>query len=176
MSLFDQVIALLRDRSISTALIGAEALAIRGVSRATLDRDLMTTDPHVLDEKLWKALSETGVRIDIRHGDDDDPLAGVVRIRAARERPIDLIVGRYPWQTRILKRSETLKVGDHDVAVPRTADLILLKLYAGGPQDAWDIAQLLETETRIALAEEVETLLPDLPAEACQLWRRILAG
>jgi hypothetical protein len=50
---------------------------------------------------------------------------------------------------------------------------VLLKLYAGGPQDAWDVQQLLAVEDRAALVSEVESRLGDLPAHAATLWRRI---
>jgi hypothetical protein len=51
--------------------------------------------------------------------------------------------------------------------------LILLKLYAGGPQDAWDIAQLLGGEDRGALVAAVDALVTLLPDDARSLWRTI---
>lgn len=59
------------------------------------------------------------------------------------------------------------------VGVARAADLILLKLFAGGPQDAWDVTQLLAVPDRSALVAEVEAALPALPEDARQLWRRV---
>ena len=58
--------------------------------------------------------------------------------------------------------------------VAAVADFILLKLYAGGLQDAWDIEQLLETGDRAALEAEVQTALSSLPPESCALWARIV--
>ena len=52
------------------------------------------------------------------------------------------------------------------------ADLMLLKLFAGGPQDAWDIDQLLDVVP--AAVPEVEASLAALPADCRSLWRRIL--
>lgn len=60
-----------------------------------------------------------------------------------------------------------------DVPVAAPADLILLKLYAGGPQDAWDIEQLLGGPDRAQLVAEVEAALRPLPAECHQLWERV---
>jgi hypothetical protein len=37
------------------------------------------------------------------------------------------------------------------VPVATAGDLIALKLYAGGPQDAWDVEHLLQTGDRAAL-------------------------
>lgn len=176
MSLLVEVVHQLRQSGILCALIGAEALSLRGASRSTVDRDLLVTDPRSLAETLWVPLRQSGFQCEIRHGDVEDPLAGVVRFTAEGERPVDLIVGRYGWQTRILERSEVLDLGELQLAVPRPADLILLKLYAGGGQDSWDIAQLLAGEDRGGVIAEVETRIDDLPFEAHQLWRKTLAG
>jgi hypothetical protein len=58
--------------------------------------------------------------------------------------------------------------------VVRAADLILLKLFAGGPQDAWDIEQLLAGADREELIAEVDREIAPLPKEAGDLWRKIL--
>lgn len=72
------------------------------------------------------------------------PLAGVVRIRAPAEAVVDVVVGHAAWQRDLLERAELLEVAGSSVRVARTADLVLLKLYAGGPTDRWDIDRLLE--------------------------------
>jgi hypothetical protein len=82
-------------------------------------------------------------------------------------------VGKFAWQRKVLERAITAPDG---IPVVGAADLILLKLYAGGPQDAWDIQQMLATEDRETLIVEVDEGLPDLNAEASALWRKILAG
>lgn len=176
MTLLAKVLARLDGAGIRCGLIGAEALALRGASRATLDRDLLTTERRALDAAIWMPLADAGAEVDIRPGDEDDPLAGVIRFRAVGERPVDLIVGRHSWQSRILDRSEILDLGEARVHVPRAADLVLLKLFAGGPQDAWDIAQLLADEDRDDLIAEVDSRIADLPEDAFRLWRKILAG
>lgn len=174
MTLLARVVSVLRERGTPCALIGAEALALRGVSRATADRDLLTTDLRVLEPALWAGLGEAGVRIEIRRGDPDDPLAGVVRFRADGERPVDLIIGRGDWQTRILQRAPQFDLGEVAVAVPDAADLVLLKLYAGGPQDAWDIAQLLDGDDRDVVIREVHERLGDLPSDCRRFWEHLL--
>ena len=51
-----------------------------------------------------------------------------------------------------------------------------VELVVGGPQDMWDIEQLLGTRDGAALAASVERLLPDMPDEARALWARIRGG
>lgn len=56
------------------------------------------------------------------------------------------------------------------------SDLVLLKLYAGGPQDMWDIHQLLvcdDRETLETMMLEIERDLPDLPDTSADRWRQL---
>ena len=111
--------------------------------------------------------------IEIRVGDADDPLAGVVRLTEADVTVVDLIVGRGAWQAAIVDRALPHTLEGIVVPVATAADLIALKLYAGGPQDAWDVEQLLPAGNRAALGAAVEALLPSLPEEAHRLWARV---
>ena len=173
LSLLHQVAAVLRQLQIPHALIGASAMAAHGVARSSTDQDLLVLDPRCLDATLWADLQPAEVRVEIRRGDADDPLAGVVRFEEEGELPLDLVVGKSAWQLPILQAAERR---GGEIPVVTAAHLILLKLYAGGPQDAWDIQQLLATEERPRLVAEVERDLARLPSEARALWTRILAG
>jgi hypothetical protein len=151
-------------------------MAVHGVSRATLDLDLLAMDQTLLDGARWEELVREGVSVDLRRGDSDDPLAGVVRLRAADERDVDIVVGRSAWQHGVIERAELYSIGDLVLPVVRVADLIVLKLFAGGTQDSWDIEQLLAAGDRDALASEVERSLEDLPPDSADLWRKIRVG
>ena len=153
MTLFDQVLAVLKAHDVPHALIGAAALAAQGVARSTYDIDLLTTDARVLDRGLWTALRDQGATVDIRRGDIDDPLGGVVRIETPRDRPVDIILGKYGWQTRAVERADRPPGG---APVVRPGDLVLLKLYAGGAQDLWDVRELLQLPGHDRLVAEVE--------------------
>lgn len=157
------------------AVIGAVAVAARGAPRSTFDLDLFTTEVRVLSPSLWTALQNDGVEVVIHKGDSDDPLAGVVRIGAAPDR-IDLVVGRWKWEQGVIERAELADVQGTPLRVPRTADLILLKLAAGGPIDQQDIIRLLAVGLREALIREVDERIADLPDDARELWKRIIAA
>jgi hypothetical protein len=173
MTLQSLVVSVLREAGISHALIGGVALNVHGVNRATLDLDLLAVDPTCLQSALWADLERQRVSVEIRKGDLTDPLAGVVRFRWAGEGAVDLVVGKLIWQRKILDRAVPTPA-EATIPVVRAADLILLKLYAGGPQDGWDIQQLLAGEDRNKLIAEVEQSLVELPAHARKLWLRIL--
>jgi hypothetical protein len=173
LTLLEDVVAHLVGRQVAHALIGAVALAAHGVSRSTLDQDLLVIERRVLNEGFWDPLGSP-VSIDVRAGDTTDPLAGVVRLRRAKERDVDVVVGRHEWQRPILERA--IPVGDGHLRVVRAADLILLKLFAGGTQDKWDIEQLLGLDQAGALAEDVDSHASVLPADSREVWAQLRAG
>jgi hypothetical protein len=167
-----RVVAALEAAAIESALVGAMALAARGVTRSTFDIDLLVLQPEALERRTWAAIIEEGAPVEIRHGDASDPLEGIVRFRATHGPAIDVIVGRSSWQRGVIERAERLVVADAQVKVATAADLILLKLYAGGPSDLWDVEQLLGGEDSASLRAEVESRIGELPAECRTLWGR----
>ena len=173
MTFLTAVACVLDANGIGYALIGAGAMAARGVVRSTGDLDLLSTDARCLTPDLWTPLA---AHADIRPGDHDDPLRGVVRIEGPDDRAVDIVVGRFAWQQRAIERAERVMFEGCDLPVVRPPDLILLKLYAGGPQDAWDVEQLLAGPDRAALVSAVETDLPELPPDARVLWERIVSA
>ena len=161
------VIHHLASRGVAFAVIGARAMGIRGVLRFSDDTDLLTTNRAVLTDTFWSDLD--GATKNIRRGDFDDPLAGVATITMGDD-IVDVVVGKYKWQEAVVQRAEMLALAEESWPVVRAADLILLKLFAGGPQDAWDIEQLLRMDA--SLRREVERHLAELPDHARELWQR----
>jgi len=170
MTLLARVADLLNEAGIPFAIIGASALAAHGVSRSTLDIDVLVTDRRTLRRDFWILADAT---IEIRPGDDSDPLAGVVRVTAAGQRDIDIVVGRAAWQTHLLASTVRLELQDAQVPVVDAPGLIMLKLYAGGRQDLWDIEQLLAAGSRAELAAAVDERVSVLPADARAQWDRL---
>lgn len=175
MSLLGEVLQQLERERVDHALIGAAAMAVRGVSRATADVDLLAVDAGILRPELWAAFEKRGLLLRVLKGDSDDPLAGSVRLGQGSD-IVDLIVGRHAWQREIIEGAERLSLGELSVKVARAAGLVLLKLHAGGPKDAWDIRSLLEVaDDAAALSAEVDRTIPQLPADARLLWSRLRA-
>jgi hypothetical protein len=168
MTLVERVVALLAAHDIPHALIGAAAMAARGIARSTYDIDLLVADARVLEPTLWKGLD--AVEIEIRRGDADDPLGGVVRLDAPGERPVDIVLGKHPWQKRAVARAERFGEG---TAVVAARDLVLLKLYAGGSQDLWDVRELLQLPDAAQLSAEVDADLADQPETMRERWDEV---
>jgi hypothetical protein len=123
------------------ALIGGFAVAAWGVPRATHDLDfalaLGVADPLAMSRHLGA---------EYQAGDADDPLCGVFQLTVTIEDvaiPVQLIVLPSVWNTIIFRGITTLSVFGCAVPVVSWQSLILLKLYAGGPQDLLDARQVL---------------------------------
>jgi len=170
LSLLDRILADLAAKEIPAAIIGALALAAHGVVRASEDLDLLVLDRSVLQRGFW-ADWEASSKIEIRRGDPDDPLAGVVRVRADSE-IVDLVVGREPWMPAVLERRIEIQLGPRVLPIVSRADLVLLKLFAGGPQDLLDVELLLAAHPG-DLKAEVERYLKGRSALE-KTWKNLL--
>ena len=75
------------------AVIGGVCLAVHGAPRYSDDLDILVTDTHVLDPGFWTGSEITPM--EIRRGEWDDPLAGLVvfPLRPG-EIPVELVVGK----------------------------------------------------------------------------------
>ena len=151
------------------ALIGAHAMAARGYPRFTIDIDLLTSDTRVLTPSLWTPLVEAGASIDPRKGDAEDPLAGVVHILLSDGTDVDLIVARWKWEAAVIERAEPMRIAGTEIKVPRTSDLILLKLAAGGYTDLHDAAALLALADERTIPE-VERHIADVRPDIRAAW------
>jgi hypothetical protein len=173
-SLVEAVASRLREAKVSFALIGAVAMAAHGVSRSTADLDLLALSPALLSDAFWHPLAASGAVVEVRKGDQDDPLLGVVRIERDSE-SVDVVVGRHSWQVGVLARATEGLVFGGALPVVRASDLILLKLFAGGYQDRWDIQQLLSGADSDAIQTEVREQLAALPEECGELFCKLVA-
>lgn len=172
--LFHRVRAILDALGVRYALIGGWAVGLRGYPRLTTDTDFLTVDRRVLNRDVWRELVNDAIHVDPRKGDFDDPLAGVVHI-GSKPDEIDVVVGKWKFEQRVIERSEPMQFQGMTIPVPSTSDLILLKLAAGGAQDYADAYQLLTLGPRDELVAAIESEIETLPHDAQALWKRLRA-
>lgn len=159
-----QVAAAAERLGIDTALIGAAALAVHGYARGTEDVDLAASiHPHDQLGALARSLSAMGLHTELRLPDDEDPLGGVLVIWASSNadgEPSDVVEvvnffnparpSLNPAATAISRAVQLDGVGLRCVGL---ADLVALKLYAGGSTDLADVVQLLARNRSVDLDE-----------------------
>jgi hypothetical protein len=173
MKILESVCLTLRSLDAPFALIGGRAVALRGFPRTTFDYDFLTSDRRVLQRDTWAALERAGVVIDCRRGAFDDPVAGVARLTFPDAGRADVLLARWRWELAVIERAESLLVEGLEVPVPRSSDLILLKLAAGGGIDLQDAQVLLGIGNREELIAEVEQKLDELDDDAKAAWERV---
>jgi predicted nucleotidyltransferase len=172
----EPVIRVLQSIGAPHALIGAHAMAARGYPRFTIDVDLLTSDNQVLVADTWAGLVSDEAEIDIRRGDHDDPLGGVVHLLLADGTDVDLVLAKWKWEADLIDRAESLSIGGISIRVPRTGDLILLKLAAGGFIDLQDAKALLLLGDVETVIRDVEAHVDEVRPDVRALWRDLRAA
>jgi len=159
--LLNDIVAHLEAHEIPFALCGASAMAFYGHLRFTADIDLLTTHPDVCETWFWRPLVKASTQLDTRIGDDSDPLRALTRIRRDHD-VVDVIVGRFGWQSRAIGRAQPMSGLDEDsglvVPVLDLSDLILSKLFAGSRADVQDIQALLEAQPELERPHVVDAV------------------
>lgn len=172
-SLAADVVNALDRLGIPFMLVGAAALAVRGVTRGSHDVDFMTTESAALAQEWGNEIPEP-FSFELFRGDYDDPLQGTIRFSREGASPVDLVVAKWKWQRDVIDRSETFDLGSFRTKVPRTEDLVLLKIEAGSPLDHRDAEQLIAIHGQ-DLVKAVETRVAELPAGLQRSWRHFLS-
>lgn len=145
-----RVAATLEKLHVPYALIGGLALIAHGVGRATKDVGFLVDFPLQQGPALAQSLKESGLPATFRKGGADDPIVGVIRITIpAAGDPIqcDILFPSKAWQAEAVRKAAPVTLEDISIPVVTTDDLFLLKLFAGGPQDLLDAAQLFKLQT-----------------------------
>lgn len=143
------------DLGIETAVIGALALAVHKYVRATDDIDLATSvDVYTSLRELGERLRGMGLLVELRTPDGDDPLGGVLRVWEREDQdgepfePVDVVNFRNPHRSNVTPAERAIKSAiavdpASSLRYVQLADLIALKLYAGGAEDLGDIVAVL---------------------------------
>jgi len=128
-------------------VVGAHAMAIHGVPRATGDLDLWISPDHANSERVWQALLVFGAPVgELGVSREDLETPGMVVQIGIPPRRIDLLteasglVFDEAWQNRA-----THRVGSHDVPFLSRQDLVRNKQATGRAKDLADL-DVLERE------------------------------
>lgn len=177
----DRIRALLATKGVKSAVIGAAALAAHGYARGTADLDLgVATDLATL-AWLEGELERQKLGAELVSPDAQDPLGGVVNVRASGPELVDVQVvnfvnpfkpTRNPGPEAI--HAATLVVEGTQLPVVDLPHLVALKLYAGGLKSRVDVVELLrrnpgvdlrpvrEVSERFGFTKELEEALREL--------------
>ncbi len=146
----EQIHDTLKQRNIDCVVIGALALAVHRYPRATTDFDLAIAVPPTQLKDIEEALRPFGWKTDLQSPDGNDPLGGLINVRAPGAALVQLInfdnspAGGAP---RLVREAVAKSVELAPGSALRASDLMTLiafKLYAGGYKSQLDILELLD--------------------------------
>jgi hypothetical protein len=135
-------------RGIEPLVIGAAALAVHGYPRFTEDLDFGVAIPPAQLRDLAAALSDPEREVSLVESDPSDPLGGVITITQENSLKVQVVnfdnspAGGFPALVRGAQERASA-VPDVPGKVTSIEDLVLFKLYAGGPKSELDILELL---------------------------------
>jgi hypothetical protein len=127
-------------------VIGGLALAALGRPRATRDIDFLIALGPGGAEPVARRARDAGFECRYLPGGADDPLRGVFQLSvpvAGANVPVQLVVLPTPLSSALLREAQPLSLFGTPLPVVSWAYLVLLKLYAGGPQDLLDAREIL---------------------------------
>ena len=141
----ERVAAVMQGMNLASVVIGAVALAAHRYIRFTEDIDLgVDAESHQMRE-LATALAAEGFDVELHEPDGDDPLGGVLDVSGTFGLVQVVNFGdRFPAVIRdsLADPAMQLRAGSGLRIVP-IAQLVALKLYAGGAKSKSDIIELL---------------------------------
>ena len=136
---------LLDEVPVQWVLIGALAAnRYRSSPRMTGDVDLLLADAGQSLESLEEMLTEAGWNV--RRA---DPAGELLRITHAEFGTADLLIAGTDYQQVSIERAIRETVGDIEIPILTSEDVILQKLIAGRYQDLADIEAILETSPEL---------------------------
>jgi len=132
------VVDILRRENINYAVIGAFALSVHGVVRASVDADalLFTTPEHLTT--LRSVFDRAGFRTKLRRGEAEDPILSMLILSDDYNNYVDLLGGLRGMDPRIVDRTVEVPFLGVNLRFVGREDFIAMKCFAGGPQDVLD--------------------------------------
>lgn len=142
------------------AVIGATALAVRGLPRMTQDLDLVVVVEDAFD--ALDALEGAGFRSTspVRRNEEPEPM---YLLLDPRGREVDLLVASAEPESTVVAEATRTAVFGVDAPVATLEHLVLMYLYSNQPRHLGDLARIV-TETTVDLAW-VERYLADVHPE-----------
>jgi hypothetical protein len=132
------VVEILDREKVDYAVIGAVALTVLGVVRATCDADalLSTTQPRLA--RLGKVFEKAQFKTELRAADADDPIFGMLVLSDRFGNTVELLGGLKGMDPQLFSRTFPVSFRDGSLRVVGREDFIAMKCFAGGPQDLLD--------------------------------------
>ena len=149
-------------------VVGATALAVRGLPRMTRDLDLVVMVDDA--ERAVGALEGAKLRAETPVGSPGDPEPMIVFVDPATAVEVDLLVAAGDPEATVCDEAPSALVFGTDAPVATLEHLLLLYLYSNQPKHLGDFAAIVQSERAdLGLAERK---LADMHPEMLVEWKR----
>ena len=170
------VVEILRREKVSYAVIGAFALTVLGVVRATTDVDaLLFAVPGRL-AKLEKVFKQAGFDPELRSAEADDPVSGMLVLSDDFGNHVELLGGLRNMDPDIFSRTLEIEFRDEQLRIVGREDFIAMKCFAGGPQDLLDARSAYEAAPGPIDLDLLRVVTRRFGREAADRLQEVLAG
>jgi hypothetical protein len=131
-------VEILRRENVDYAVIGAFALSVHGVIRATtgVDALLFTTSERLAE--LETQFKTAGFATELRRGDENDPIPSMLVLSDIHGNHVELLGGLRGMDPKVCCRTIEIRFRDESVRIVGREDFIAMKCFAGSPQDILD--------------------------------------
>jgi hypothetical protein len=140
-----EVVRVLNERNIEYAVIGAMAVSVHGVVRASMDADALVSVEFSELKALADVLTTKNYKAQLRRGDLDDPIPAMLVVSDHHDNRVDLLMGLRGLDAEVYKRTVEIRLPEYSCAlhIASKEDVIAMKCFAGGPLDLMDAQRLI---------------------------------
>lgn len=163
-----RALAALNRAEVPYCVIGATALAVRGLPRMTRDLDVAV----LLDDApaAWDALRGAGLEASTPTGSREEPESMVVFVDGKSGVEVDLLAAAGDPEATAIDQAGVVKVFGTSAPVATLEHLLLLYLYSNQPKHLGDFASIVQSNLAdLALAERQ---LASMHEEMLGEWQR----
>jgi hypothetical protein len=152
------VVDVLAARSIDYAVIGALAASLHGAGRASLDADLVVSASVMEGTQINEAMKQAGLTTELRRGDLEDAIPGLVRVSDAFGNQVDVLLGIRGLDPKAFSRTVEVPLEGTRLRFVGREDFIAMKVAAGGPIDLLDAESAIAADPKSLNVELVRNL------------------
>jgi hypothetical protein len=136
--------ALLTDKGIAYAVIGAMAAAVHGVVRASIDADAVLSVTTLRLRQLEREFAAASFMTQLREGDLADPVPAVLELSDPHGNRVDLLAGLRGLEPAAFARALTVPFQGETLRIIGREDFVAMKIFAGAPKDLADARSVIQ--------------------------------
>jgi hypothetical protein len=142
--LFLDVAEILTRENVDYLIIGAFALSIHGLVRASSDVDALLYVSYSRLARISKVFEAAGFEATIRRGDDDDPILSMLVLSDSYGNRVELLGGLRGLDPMSFSRAVQVPFYGVNLRIVGREDFIAMKCFAGSAQDLADARAAFE--------------------------------